>query len=250
MEIRVIEGSLIELGFNLIGSRANTQALPASRVEQAIYAASPEYHKGLSTMSLDGGEVVLAPGDRADHGGDFDDVMFYVAPFTDSVDTIVYQLVKGAYEADYPQIALPVMGSGMPGRMSMEEVVQANFHGVTRFQEKYPDADFEVVFVVYCQPELLRLMNQGLVRFQHTERRLAVRRARANLRKQVLESLEGLSACIQVLERSEISGEVTQVKVDGPGGRFALEILGELGFSSLLEAALFIGQENWNFCKI
>jgi O-acetyl-ADP-ribose deacetylase (regulator of RNase III) len=126
--------------------------------------AGGQYHAQagavLNSKGLRNGQTVVAKGNRGNHRGSFDDVIFVVDDLKSPLGELVYTACKVAKREGYGSIALPLMRTGvMLGAVEpdVKAVVKEMRKGFDRFAGE-ADSDMEIYVVVYDDPEAVKLL--------------------------------------------------------------------------------------------
>lgn len=135
-------------------------------VDGAIYrVAGGQYHAQasavLSSRGLHNGDVVVTKGNRANHYGNFNDVVFVVDDLKSPLNELVYAALQSAKREGYKSVAFPLMRTGvMLGAVEpdVKAVTKEMLLAIYRFwEEEHPD--MEVFVVVYGEPEAVKLLS-------------------------------------------------------------------------------------------
>jgi O-acetyl-ADP-ribose deacetylase (regulator of RNase III) len=169
MNVKVVEGDITQVEADAIGTCVNTGGMWFGGVDRAIYrVAGQQYHAQLGTLLADGllkdGRAVTAKGDKADHKGQFNHVVFVGDDLTLPLEQVVLEVLGEASDQDMATLALPAMRCGVMAGVvepTTQAAVDAMFAGVEAFKALCPESPLEVTLVVYADPETFRLMNEA-----------------------------------------------------------------------------------------
>jgi len=130
--------------------------------------AGGQYHaqagEVLNSKGLRNGQVVVAKGNRGNHRGSFDDVIFVVDDLKSPLGELVYTACKTAKREGYGSIAFPLMRTGvMLGAVEpdVKAVVKEMRKGFDRFTAE-GQTDMEIYVVVYAEPEAVKMLSASM----------------------------------------------------------------------------------------
>ena len=130
--------------------------------------AGGQYHAQagavLESRGLSNKQVVVAKGNRADHNGSFNDVVFVVDDLKSPLNELVYKALQSAKSEGYQSIAFPLMRTGvMLGIVEpdLKAVVKEMRLGFDRFFQ-HEDLDIDVYVVVYGEPEAVKMLSVSM----------------------------------------------------------------------------------------
>lgn len=167
--LSVREGDITLTEVDAIVTLINPQGLWVGGVDNAIQnVAEDRYHvqaySVLKTNGLKDGQVVIAKGDRTDHFGGFDDVIFVVDALRVPLGDLVLKALRAAKEQGYGSIALPLMRTGvMLGIVepNATAVVAEMSRAIQQFLEE-GDVDMSISIIVYRDSEAIKLLGNSL----------------------------------------------------------------------------------------
>jgi len=118
----------------------------------------------LKTTVLQDGQVVTARGNRANHNGSFNDVIFVIDNLQLLLGDLVYAALKEAKQKRYKSIAFPLMRSGvMLGLVepNVKAVVSQMRLGIERFLEE-GDVEIDIYIVVHSEMDAIKMLSSSM----------------------------------------------------------------------------------------
>lgn len=147
----------------------NSRGIWAGGVDRAIQRVAGGYYHAqagevLNSRGLSNGQVVIANGNRANHNGSFNDVVFVVDDLQSPLSELVYAALQNAKREGYTSVALPLMRTGvMLGAVepNVKAVVQQMRLGIDRFLAE-GDISMDIYIVVYDEPEAVKMLSGSM----------------------------------------------------------------------------------------
>jgi|GEM_PF-938692 len=186
--IYVSQGDITKMPANAIVTAINSEGMWFGGIDGAIQrVAGNHYHaQAGARMPLSDLQTIVAKGNRKDHQGEFDNVVFVVDDLRSSLDKVVYTGLEVASKEGYQSVLLPTIRMGvMLGAVEKtpEEAVDRMGNGVREFLHKYGSSTKigDLRFVVYNDPKITNMLREGLTRTLGGEKSQA-RISNANLK--------------------------------------------------------------------
>jgi O-acetyl-ADP-ribose deacetylase len=167
--IYVSQGDITRMPADAIITAINSGGMWFGGIDGAIQrAAGNHYHAQASkAMPLEDLQTVVAKGNRRNHKGQFDNVVFVVDDLQTPLDNVVYTGLEAASEEGYQKVLLPTIRMGvMLGQVEKtpQEAVERMSNGVREFMGKYGKKTRieDLRFVVYNDPRTATMLRDGL----------------------------------------------------------------------------------------
>ncbi len=154
-----VETEAIATLINSFGAWFGEVDLAIKLVAGGLYHDQPA--SMLKRLGLKDGLVFVAEGTRSLHDGNFDNVIFIVDDFKQSLRKLVYLALETAEDEGFGNLALPLMRTGVAAgqvEKTLDEVVQEIHAGVQLFAFEYPESELELTMVVYNNPNAVQLL--------------------------------------------------------------------------------------------
>src|SRR3989344_3272791 len=168
-ELYVIGGDITQISTGAIMTAINSGGLWFGGVDGAIQrVAGNHYHsQAAQRMPLHDLETVVARGNKEDHRGQFDNVVFVVDDLKNPLSEVVYSGLKAANEQKYKKILIPAIRMGvMAGHVEKtpRQTVERLSFGILRFMKEYGDKTKleNITFVVYRDQRSVEEISSGL----------------------------------------------------------------------------------------
>jgi len=169
--IYVSQGDITRMPADAIITAINSGGLWFGGIDGAIQrAAGSGYHaQAQAVMPLKDLQTVVAKGNRNDHSGEFDNVVFVVDDLQSPLDNVVYNGLETASNEGYQRVLLPTVRMGvMLGQVEKtpEEAIERMSNGVREFMQKYGSTTKigDLRFVVHNDSDTTDMLSKGLAR--------------------------------------------------------------------------------------
>ena len=169
--IYVCQGDLSRTPADAIITAINSGGLWFGGIDGAIQrVAGSHYHdQAAAKMPLSDLQTVVARGNRNDHQGEFDNVVFVVDDLQSPLDNVVYKGLETASNEEYQSVVLPTVRMGvMLGAVEKtpQEAVERMSNGVREFMQKYGSTTKigDLRFVVYNDQKTADMLGSELAR--------------------------------------------------------------------------------------
>lgn len=168
-EIYVVPGDITKIPADAIMTAVNSEGMWFGGIDGAIYrVAGKQYHAQASKeMPLYDLQTIVAKGDKNQHEGEFDNVVFIIDDLKSSLDKIVYNGLEAANEQGYKKILVPAIRMGVMAGVvekTPKETILKIKEGIENFIEKYGQKTSleNITFVVYNDPSTVKQLSEGL----------------------------------------------------------------------------------------
>jgi len=169
--VYVSEGDVTRTPADAIITAINSGGMWFGGIDGAISSvAGNHYHSQAGkSMPLSDLQTVIARGNRNDHRGEFDNVVFVVDDLQSPLDNVVYKGLEAASNEGYQNVLLPTIRMGvMLGQVekTTEEAIDRMSNGVREFLGKYGSQTKleDLRFVVYNDSQTANMLRDGLAR--------------------------------------------------------------------------------------
>lgn len=160
MEVQVVAGDITRFQqVDAIVTLINPAGAWFGGVDRAIQSvAGGMYHEQalseLVNRGLIDGHVLVARGDRSEHQGTFDNVIFVVDGLEQPVGVLVKSALEAAKKYGYKKIAFPALRTGVmlgvfPDEPDAYTTVLAIAEAIREFYDANPGLDLTIYFVIY-----------------------------------------------------------------------------------------------------
>lgn len=167
--IAVQDGDITKIPANALVTAINSGGMWFGGIDGAIQrAAGNLYHaQAQQAMPLYDLQTIVAKGNRTNHQGFFDNVVFVVDDLKSPLDSVLYKGLEASHNEAYKNILIPTIRMGvMAGvRESPEEAVQKMGEGLKRFMDDYAHKTRleDITFVVYNDAQTQKRLTDGLI---------------------------------------------------------------------------------------
>jgi O-acetyl-ADP-ribose deacetylase (regulator of RNase III) len=172
-EISVTSGDIAMEDADALITAINSDGIWYGGIDRAIMrVAEGQYHSQAAQHKLNDLDVVVARGDRNNHIGHFDNVIFVVDDLKSELHDVVFRGLHAADEAGFKVVTIPAIRTGvMLGvvERSLKEVVNEMVDGVktyilysTSSKQRNPQIK-EIKFVIYNSPMLEDMLKRTLL---------------------------------------------------------------------------------------
>ncbi len=168
--IYVSQGDISRTPAEAIITAINSVGAWSGGIDGAIRRVAGNYYhaQASANMPLLDLQTVVARGNRKDHQGEFDNVVFVVDDLQSTLDNVVYKGLESASNEEYKSVLLPTIRMGvMLGAVEKtpREAIERISNGVREFMQKYgPTTKIgDLRFVVYNDPKTAEMLRLGLV---------------------------------------------------------------------------------------
>lgn len=165
-----IEGDITQIDTDAIMTAINSGGMWFGGLDRAIQGvAGGHYHKqAVAAMPLKDLQTVVARGDKTQHLGKFNDVIFVVDDLQSPLDQVVYTGLEAAHTEGYERVLMPAIRTGVMRcafEDSMELTAKRFGEGVGRFMKDYGSktALRDLKLIVYNDPETLEQLGAGFL---------------------------------------------------------------------------------------
>lgn len=169
--IYVSQGDISRIPADAIITAINSGGLWFGGIDGVIQrVAENHYHaQAGANMPLTDLQTIVARGNRKDHQGEFDNVVFVVDDLQSHLDNVVYKGLEVASNECYQNVLLPTIRMGvMLGAVEKtpEEAIERMSNGVREFMQKYGSSTKikNLRFVVYNDANTANMLGKGLAK--------------------------------------------------------------------------------------
>lgn len=168
INVAVQDGDITRIPANAILTAINSGGRWFRGINGAISkVAGKHYHNQAGAkMPFSDLQIIVAKGNKENHNGLFDDIVFVVDDLQSSLDEVIYKGLEASHNEAYERILIPPIRMGvMAGvRESPEEAVKKMGEGLERFMKKYSDKTKlqDISFVVYKDGQTQERLTSGL----------------------------------------------------------------------------------------
>jgi len=167
-QIKITLGDITQTRVDAIMTAINPAGMWFGGVDRAIErVAGGMYHaQAAARMPLKNLDVIVAKGDRREHGGQFNDVVFVVDALESPVSQVVYKGLEAAHEKMYNSIAFPAVRMGVMAGVkekTPKETVRGIGEGISLFQKEYGlrTGLRDLIFVVFRDMQAVGYLQHG-----------------------------------------------------------------------------------------
>ena len=167
--IAVQVGDITKIPANALLTTINSGGMWFGGIDGAIQRAAGDlYHsQAQQAMPLSDLQTVIAKGNRTNHQGFFDNVIFIVDDLQSPLDKVLYNGLEASHNEAYKNILIPTMRMSVVAgvRESPEEAVQKMSEGLKRFMDDYAHKTRleDITFVVYNDAQTQKRLTDELI---------------------------------------------------------------------------------------
>jgi O-acetyl-ADP-ribose deacetylase (regulator of RNase III) len=165
----VVGGDITQIPTDAIMTAINSGGLWFGGIDSAIQkVAGNHYHaQAGANMPLSDLQSLVAKGDKANHRGQFNDVVFVVDDLKSPLELIIYQGLETANQEGYHKLLLPAVRMGVMAGVvekTSEEAILRIKNGINAFMGKYGKTTKleDITFVIYGNTETAKKLSSGL----------------------------------------------------------------------------------------
>jgi len=172
IEISITSGDITMEDSDALITAINSSGMWFGGIDGAIQrVAGYQYHKQATTMELNDLDVVVARGDRNNHNGHFDNVVFIVDDLKSELRQVIFRGLDASDEAGFKVVTIPAIRTGvMLGvvERSLKEVVNEWIYGIKKYvlhtttSKRRNQRIKEIKFVIYNNPMLEDMLKRAL----------------------------------------------------------------------------------------
>ncbi len=175
-ELYVINGDITQIPTDAIMTAINSGGLWFGGIDRTIQrVAGGRYHsQAAARMPLSNLQSIVAKGNKANHNGQFNDVVFVVDNLQSPLEQVVYKGLETADKESYKKILLPAIRMGvMAGEVEKtpEEAVSRIGEGINSFMKKYGKNTQlkNITFVIYNDMKTAEKLAAGLRNIENSK---------------------------------------------------------------------------------
>jgi len=168
-ELYVVKGDITKIPTDAIMTAINSGGMWFGGVDGAIQRVAGNYYhnQAMAKMPLSNLQTIVAKGNRENHLGNFNDVVFVVDDLESPVNEVIYNGLKAANDEGYEKILFPAVRMGVMAGVfekDVSETVTKIADGVKTFIRDYgPQSKLkDLTFVVYSDPTTIKQLGNGL----------------------------------------------------------------------------------------
>lgn len=159
-KISIVSGNLMEQEVEAIVTCVNSEKMWFGGIDRAIFGvAGGFYHSQIDDENLFDGNVYFASGDRLEHNGNFNHVVFIIDDLKRPTAELVKLALEKIKEQNLEKVAFAALRTGVM-RDAVEPVADTVSQLVSSLKECEENIDFSIV--VYHDPEILDLFEKEL----------------------------------------------------------------------------------------